>query len=547
MQTKKHVIGKPQANRRARLNQMRNMLPSARAGATARLLCALALAGMSAFTSAYAAPLIPWLSADGKYGFADADRQLVIPPRYQRASIFSEGRAAVAVDGKWGYIDEAGQWIVPPRFDRATRYRGGKAVTAIIRSGSLTYRDRARRDQPFVGGGCGFLPICGSPKQYFYDFSQFNVNGAVEVSWQSMNGSPPFDRAAITDDLRRFGDDLSGYPEPIQRLVGKEIRVHSVLPLYAVGKSRDQLAFFDTSGNQVTPSTYAEAGNIASGDKHPIYYSQTAFLRWINGSTRNSHRQRPDDIWRSWDGRLRVRRFIESKREPLEGYLDEQGNEVIPAQFMEASDFSGGFAKVWRLSVGISIIDRDGNTVFPANGEFGVLEDEALEAGYALGRKDRRHLLVINLRTRQIVHSFDADAYDEVKIISSGGRVALTALKPGTKTKEDAGVCVLTINGAIAACGFEVAKDAGEGVIAVRGAGQLWGAIDYDGVVLFEPRYEYEETYRGRKATSYYFERPPFYFEGMYAEVEQAYNRLPSFYIDRHGKEFRDAPSNRDL
>lgn len=44
-------------------------------------------------------PLVPWLSANGQYGFADEHGEVVIPPRFERAGMFSEGRAAAAVGG----------------------------------------------------------------------------------------------------------------------------------------------------------------------------------------------------------------------------------------------------------------------------------------------------------------------------------------------------------------------------------------------------------------------------------------------------------------
>ena len=43
-----------------------------------------------------------------KYGFIDKNGSFVIPPQYERARSFYEGRAAVQLNKKWGFIDKNG-------------------------------------------------------------------------------------------------------------------------------------------------------------------------------------------------------------------------------------------------------------------------------------------------------------------------------------------------------------------------------------------------------------------------------------------------------
>src|SRR5947209_7808673 len=63
----------------------------------------------------------------GKWGYIDASGQLVIQPRFEGASYFSEGLAAVKVHGKYGYINRAGKFIIAPKFDQAFAFREGLA------------------------------------------------------------------------------------------------------------------------------------------------------------------------------------------------------------------------------------------------------------------------------------------------------------------------------------------------------------------------------------------------------------------------------------
>ena len=58
---------------------------------------------------------IMWL--DNKCGFIDTTGELVIPPIYQSASVFSGGLAAVGLDNKYGFIDTTGELVIPLRYD----------------------------------------------------------------------------------------------------------------------------------------------------------------------------------------------------------------------------------------------------------------------------------------------------------------------------------------------------------------------------------------------------------------------------------------------
>src|SRR5207249_1477743 len=79
-----------------------------------------------------------------KWGYIDKQGMLVISPRFDRASMFAEGLAAVEIDrtgdrsavcqtddascvGKWGYIDKRGTLVIAAQFDAAEGFREGLA------------------------------------------------------------------------------------------------------------------------------------------------------------------------------------------------------------------------------------------------------------------------------------------------------------------------------------------------------------------------------------------------------------------------------------
>jgi hypothetical protein len=68
--------------------------------------------------------LIPYRQGD-KWGYASADKNIVIAPKYADAGWFSEGLAPVKVGSKWGYINRAGKMVIPAKFTVAKSFRKG--------------------------------------------------------------------------------------------------------------------------------------------------------------------------------------------------------------------------------------------------------------------------------------------------------------------------------------------------------------------------------------------------------------------------------------
>jgi len=62
-----------------------------------------------------------------KFGYIDKTGSWVIEPRFDNASSFSEGLAAVSEDGEWGYVDTTGTMVIEPRLWGAFDFRGGIA------------------------------------------------------------------------------------------------------------------------------------------------------------------------------------------------------------------------------------------------------------------------------------------------------------------------------------------------------------------------------------------------------------------------------------
>ena len=65
---------------------------------------------------------------NGKWGFIDIEGNLKVPCIYNSVLDFNEGLAAVEKDGKWGYVDTEGNLKIPCNYDYAWDFREGLAA-----------------------------------------------------------------------------------------------------------------------------------------------------------------------------------------------------------------------------------------------------------------------------------------------------------------------------------------------------------------------------------------------------------------------------------
>ena len=84
---------------------------------------------------AFNADMIAAVMKDGKWGFIDANGNVVVDYSYNAAKSFASGMAAVMKDGKWGYISSEDYQIkIAPAFDEAYDFSTGG--TAFVKEGA---------------------------------------------------------------------------------------------------------------------------------------------------------------------------------------------------------------------------------------------------------------------------------------------------------------------------------------------------------------------------------------------------------------------------
>lgn len=102
-------------------------------------------------------------SDNNTHGFANADKKMVIADSFEGVENFGDGLAAVKKDGKWGFINANGEMVISPQYEKViTRFRGGLAIvnlsdgTANIdKSGSIVTTTASECGQVVVKNGAG--------------------------------------------------------------------------------------------------------------------------------------------------------------------------------------------------------------------------------------------------------------------------------------------------------------------------------------------------------------------------------------------------------
>ncbi|OJJ18587.1 hypothetical protein BKI52_23535 [marine bacterium AO1-C] len=75
--------------------------------------------------------LIPFLKGK-RWGFVNAQREIVVPCMYDYVYPFSEGLALVELERKFGYINAQGKTVIPLKYDKAQPFKQGRAKVETI-------------------------------------------------------------------------------------------------------------------------------------------------------------------------------------------------------------------------------------------------------------------------------------------------------------------------------------------------------------------------------------------------------------------------------
>ena len=202
--------------------------------------------GMGVEGTYFSEGLMSMPGPNGKWGFVNKDFKFVIPPQFDYAYEFSEGRAEVTVNRKSGFIDKTGKMIVPLKYDMAWSFHDGLArVRRDVEVGTQMTGHGAQRKYRYQ---YGFIDHAGNeviPLQ-FEDATHFSNGYAMAVPsefklYGVIDKQGNFVHQPVFETVSRFSEGL------------------------AMACVKQKCGYVDTRGEWVIPPTFVHARDFRRG------------------------------------------------------------------------------------------------------------------------------------------------------------------------------------------------------------------------------------------------------------------------------------------
>lgn len=307
----------------------------------------------------------------------DRTGAVVIPARFERASVFQEGRASVRVDGRVGVIDPAGRLVVPPAYDSVDLFVEGRARVSVGEGERAVYGyidpsggeivPPVLLEATVYGAGLGVaevrLPVSGWVRQlasraglvrYPRQTVAVGLDGSVAVAFDHQSvgafseGLAPFQSQAS----RQWGYLAPDGSEAIAPTLGRAFGFSDGL---AQVERDGQIGYIDTTGQPAFAATFAVGKPFAEGRAAVRVDNQWGFID-RSGAVVVALRF---EFARAFSEGLAAVRV-----DGWWGYIGLDGEVEIAPTYSSAQAFRGGLALVSDAS-GTFYIDSQGRPVRP--------------------------------------------------------------------------------------------------------------------------------------------------------------------------------------
>lgn len=197
------------------------------------------------------------------YGYRDSTGTYVIKPRYDAATDFHEGEAAVMLGKLWGYIDKEGKDVIFPKYDDADYYsegmayvQAGKNIQFINKEGKTLFH--SSYDE--MGRQCreGMIAVRQGDKIGF-----INQKGKLRIKPQfDASGALPYFNEGLAPVMEKHnGKETWGFIDKKGRIKIKPQyeSAGNFYNGYAIVKLNGKYGFIDKTGRLAIPATYEDA------------------------------------------------------------------------------------------------------------------------------------------------------------------------------------------------------------------------------------------------------------------------------------------------
>ena len=262
--------------------------------------------------------LIPTKNKQGKFGFCDKNKNIIIPYIYDAIGDCSEGLTLVKQNGKWGCLDITGNQVIPCIYEYAHKFRDGLAL--VKRAGKYGYVDTAGKE---------VVPCVYDDVDLIFYEGLARVRRAGKWGYVDTAGKEAV--PCVYDKAYDFSEGLA-----LVRRAGK-------------------WGYVDTTGKEAVPCVYDKAYAFREGLAR---VKRAGKWGYVDTAGKEAVPCVYDDAYAFSEGLALVQRAGKW------GYVDTTGKEILPCVYDDAYDFREGLAWVRRAGKW-GWIDKTGKEVLP--------------------------------------------------------------------------------------------------------------------------------------------------------------------------------------
>ena len=269
--------------------------------------------------------------------FINRDGKEAFPFNYEKASIFSEGLAVVWKDGKCGYIDKNGNEVIALT-DKFSGSDFSDGLAGVWKDEKYGYIDKK-----------GNLVI---PMQYKYEYDEYEGGyGAYSFN----EGLALLLRNGKWGYIDKKGNEVVSCKYEI---------AYDFSDGLAAVYNGSGWGYIDKNGNEVIPCSFNYAGYFSEGYAIVEKDGNHFFIN-KKGEKVFSYSFKESQYARFSDGLAAIKKDTTGL---FVGYIDKNGNEIIPCIYNSYNDFSEGLAVVEKDGIW-GFVDKKGNSTFDIQNE----------------------------------------------------------------------------------------------------------------------------------------------------------------------------------
>lgn len=262
--------------------------------------------------------LTSYKCSNGKYGYKDKKTgAAVIPCKYENASSFFEGLAAVKLKEKYGFIDKTGKLVVPCKYEYAWFFSKGLATVQL--KGKYGFVDKT---------GAEVIPCkYEHASSFFEELAEVKLNGKYGFIDKTGKEVIPFKYERV----KHFSEEL------------------------AAVKLKGKYGFIDKTGMEVIPFKYEDAKPFSEGLAEVKLSGKCGFIDKTGAEVIPF---KYEDVKQFSEGLAPI------KLNGKWGYIDKTDKVIIPFYYNFVSDFSNYTATV-ELNNKWGVIDIIDTVIIP--------------------------------------------------------------------------------------------------------------------------------------------------------------------------------------